>query len=140
MNTYLQVSVFPSRTLNREAEVVLKQYETQQYSGYMFCAIIILYFLLEPFPTIPCKPCRKLIIIHYEYLHSIVPAYNIFGKLNARSVFVDNITVQQPITQNVQLMIMNIRYYYSLCQKTVVGLSIVINNYYQTTVNDEESK
>jgi len=105
MNIYLQVSVFPSRTLNRAAEVVLKQYETQQYSGYMF-SVILIYFLLGPFPTRPSKQYRKLLPI----LHTIVLAYNIFGKLNAGRVFVENITVQQPLSADNRKMYIVIGY------------------------------
>lgn len=53
INTYLQVLVFPLRTLNKAVEVVLKQYETQQYSD-----VCILHAGFSD----TTKSCRKLLL------------------------------------------------------------------------------
>lgn len=105
MNTYLQVLVFPSRTLSMAAEVVLKQYKMQQYS------VIIIYILCsdqsdffrreqvtvsETFTNL--LPIDSVTLSLYSsYKHNIVCAYNIFGKLNAKRICVYNTSLQQPL-------------------------------------------
>jgi len=50
MNTYLQVSVFPLRTLSMVAEVVLKQYETQQYKYLYMNGVVIICIFYSDLP------------------------------------------------------------------------------------------